>query len=351
MAKSILRKNLASAVIVSVLLVLVMFSFVVFLLLFDLNKSVNINKSNFAEADASNQIYLEQVEVKADLSRVIKDVNYTTLLTLDLIDAENPVKESRRIKVWTKRIKPVLDTLDAQVDNAVSDIFKKSFVRIYEEVNKNYILQESLLAKKDSATITPQEINEIKRSAEKLSENHSTFLSSQPDKNIVHFESVDTVNDNYMRLFAAAIAVIALIVFLINFLIRYLTAPIRKLNRYIRELKNGNSPDDISSQLQDYQSIVSGLKMLNAKLLEIKVFANLVAENNYEGQGTIRFERDGELGEALVQMQNNLEKRAVEDNQRSHVNRGLARFSEILSNYTNELEQFGDVVVKDFVDF
>lgn len=353
MALQILKKNLASAVIVSVVLIMVLFSFVAFVFLRDLTTSVKENKSRYERADKSNLVYLEQVELKGDISRVIKDVNYTTLLTLDYIDSKDGLKKSRRLKVWSKRINPLLDTLDLKIDKTSSDIFKKSFTRVYDEVKKNRIIQEELISKCEDTTkvVSETDIYAVKRSAEKLSENHSSFLSTKPEKDIFRFKSVSPIGDGFVKILVFVLVILSFVVLLVNLLISYLRVPILKIEKYIAELKNGNSPDDFTTQLEDYKNTVSNLKSIKSKFSEIKTFAELVAENKYEGQHSIKFDRNGEVGDALVQMQNNLEKRAIEDSQRSHINQGLARFSEILSNYTNDLEKFGDVVLKDMVEF
>ena len=351
MVVQILRKNLASAITVCVLLILLLFTFVAFVFLKDLTTSVKENKFRYEQANRSNLVYLEQVELKGELSRVIKDVNYTTLLTLDYVADKDQLKKSRRIKVWSKRITPLLDTLDKKIDKTSSDVFKKSFTRIYDEVKKNRILQEQLILKSEDTIVSHVEISAVKRSAEKLSENHSSFLASKPEKDIIRPEPVHPIGDNFIKIVVISIIVVALIILIVNLLINYLSVPINKINKYISDLKNGDFPDDISTQIEDYKLVMTHLKSIKSKFSEIKTFSELVAQNKYEGQDSIKFEREGEIGIALVQMQNNLERRAIEDNQRNHINQGLARFSEILSNYTNDLEKFGDVVLKDLVEF
>lgn len=353
MSLQLLKKNLASAVVVCIVLILVLYTFVGFVFLRDLTLSVKENKLRYEQADKSNLAYLEQVELKGDISRVIKDVNYTTLLTLDYLETNDPLKKSRRLKVWSKRISPVLDTLDFKIDKTDSDIFKKSFNRVYDEVKKNQIIQEKLLLDKEDTAkiISVKQLYSMKRSAEKLSENHSSFLSTKPEKDIFRFDSVEPIGDGFIKILIISLIALSLVILIVNLLINYLSIPIQKIDRYVVELKEGNFPNDIVTQLDDYKNIVSNLASIKTKNTEIKTFAELVADNKYEGQDSIKFERNGEVGEALVQMQSNLEKRAIADSQRNHINQGLARFSEVLSNYTNDLEKFGDVVLKDLVEF
>lgn len=346
-----LRRNIVSAVIVSVLLVVILYTFVSFVFLADLTNSVKENRVRYQQADKSNQDYLTQIEIKGDLSRIIKDVNFTTLLTLDYISENDDQKRFKAAKVWAKRITPVLDTLDQLIDKSTSDYMKFNFNKMYDEINKNEFMQNQLIEKRRNAdTINDQEMKLLKRSAEKLSENYSSFISSKPDRQIFRFESVLPFEDNTVGLIVLALVVLTFIVLIVSLLISYLTVPIKKINRYLSELKGGDFPDEFHVVLEDYQEISKGLEGVATKLKEIKTFAESVSGSS-ESQAAVKFDREGALGAALVEMQTKLQRIATEDRRRNHINQGLERFSEILSNYTSDLEKFGDGVLRELVEF
>lgn len=352
MTRPFLRKNVVSAVIVTVILVLILYSFVSFVFLVELTKSVKENKFRYERADKSNQEYISQIELKGDLSRVLKDVNYTTLLTLDCLTQNDEEKKLKRTKVWAKRITPVLDTLDLIIDKSTSDYMKFNFNKMYDEINKNKFLQQQLIDQQlPFESIDQQEVNLLKRSAEKLSEQYSSFVSSKSELEIYRFESVSVFEDNTVRLIGFALVVLVLMVLIVNLLINYLTDPIKKISRYLTELKEGDFPGELQVVLEDYQEMTKGLDAVTTKLKQIQIFAESVADVTPKDMAKVEFQREGTLGVALVEMQAKLEQIAIEDKRRNHINQGLERFSEILSNYTSDLERFGDVVLKELVGF
>lgn len=351
MKLNLIRKNIASTVIISITLILLLFTFIGFIFIRDLTVSVKENKIRFEEADKSNNDYLKQIEVKGDLSRAIKDVNYTVLILNDFLKTGDTDKNSKREKIW-KRITPILDTLDNHLEKSSSDFVKYNFNSIYEEINKNKIYQELAIEnyKKDTLKFN-ESIKELARSSEKLSESYSSFLASKPEETIITFNPVSSFEDNLISKIVISAIIIGIILFIISTLVNVLAKPLSKINRYLIDLKNGDFPSDIELNLEDFNIVSKSLNHVKDKLVEIKEFAKVVSQNNYEGQTSLRFDREGELGIALIEMQENLETIALKDKERNHINQGLARFSAILSNYTNNLESFGDVVLKELVNF
>ncbi len=352
MKLQILRKNIVSTVITSVTLILLLFTFITFVFVRDIAITEKENKLRYELADKSNNEYLKQIELKGDLSRIIKDVNYTSLLLIEYLETTNEDKTSKREKIWQKRITPILDTLDSHLDLISSDFVKYNFNSIYEEINKNKLYQERVIENlgKDTSIVNFN-LKEIKKSTEKLSESYSSFLSSKPEEAIFVFDGVTSLSDNIVSKLVIVLIIFALIVFVINILINIISKPITLINRFLVDLKNGDFPKDISIILENFEPIALKLHQVRDKLDEIKEFAQMVADHNYEGQSALKFDREGELGEALVKMQDSLELIAIKDKERNHINQGLAKFSEILSNYTNNLEDFGDVVLKELIKF
>lgn len=125
--------------------------------------------------------------------------------------------------------------------------------------------------------------------------------------------------------------------------------PFRKLERVLYQIGKGNLPEKIGLNNKDYAVISEQLGKINALLIQIKEYARLVSKAEYDNSAS--FDNNGELGEALNEMKYSLSKVAKEDAQRSHINIGLAKFSEILGDNTNNLEKFGDNVLLNLVSF
>jgi hypothetical protein len=352
MKLQILRKNIVTTVVIAITLVMLLFSFIGFIFIRDLSISVKENIRRYEAADRGNVDYLNQIELKGDLSRVIKDVNYTTLLLMEYVQTGDVDKNLRREKVWQKRIVPIIDTLESHLDKSSSDFIKYNFNSIYEEINKNKLYQEkTVLNLGRDSSIVNQNLYEIRRSTEKLSESFSSFLSSKPEQNILTFEASLPLKENLLSKFVIAIFIISLIILIINLMVNNLTKPMKNLNKFVTDLKNGDFPSDMNLISEDFIILSKNLHSVRDKFIEIKDFAKVVSQNGYEGQKSLRFDREGELGLALVEMQNTLEQITLKDKERNHINQGLAKFSEILSNYTNNLEDFGDVVLRELVKF
>lgn len=193
----------------------------------------------------------------------------------------------------------------------------------------------------------------------KISKNLNVLIQHMEDNN-------KTTNENMKDSFAflqQLILVMALLlaasVILIGWVTtRTLLSPIGYLKQIITQMSKGVLPqekiketgDEIGEMAQALNLVVNGLKTTSE-------FSLKIGEGEFSSKFTPLSKHDV-LGNSLVLMRENLkkaaleeEKRKKEDNQRSWAAQGLAKFSELLRQYNNDLEDFSFRIISRLVKY
>ncbi len=129
------------------------------------------------------------------------------------------------------------------------------------------------------------------------------------------------------------------------------TRPIAALSDLILMLSKGKfvsvklkkSRDEVGRMGEAIENMLTGLK----KKIE---FAETIGKGNYESQFELLGEDDA-MGEALMQMRENLSKAAEEDRKRNWATEGLAKFADILRAKNNGLDELSDNIIRNLVKY
>lgn len=317
-----------------------------FFVIQDASKSVQIIHLANTTINQNNKNFEKISKIKAVLFQTTKNVSYTSWQTQQIVH-ENMYKiEIEREKMWEKKIMPTINELSGELDVEYSDEVKVKFHDWLDDVLEVRKKQRLILQNRKQADVF--KLNKIML---RLYNRTEMFMAIEKDIEIKLYERFRLFPNGYTFITFIAGIIFILIFFLVIQLIKQIRTPIFEMNEYATELNNGNFPKELNFRNEDYRPIARLLNFFTKKLFNVKEFATNVGEGNFEDKGLLKFSSDGSFGQALAQMQKSLSEVAEADNQRKHINEGLAKFSEILSNNTNNLERFGDEVVLNLVKF
>lgn len=134
---------------------------------------------------------------------------------------------------------------------------------------------------------------------------------------------------------------------------RSITNPIKYIKTVISKLGKGELPsskekrsftrDEIGEMAQAVDSLVQGLKSTS-------FFAESIGKGNYNADYKPLSENDV-LGNALLEMRNNLQKVAEEDKKRRWATEGMAKFGEILRKNNDNLSKLSDEIISNLIQY
>jgi GAF domain-containing protein len=133
---------------------------------------------------------------------------------------------------------------------------------------------------------------------------------------------------------------------------RQIVNPIKYINSVFVKLGTGELPEDkrykfntdeIGDMAQSADRLVYNLKSTSE-------FAESIGRGEYEASYQPISEKDV-LGNALLEMRNNLAKVAEDDRRRSWTNEGLVKFAELLKQYNNDITKLSDVIISNLVKY
>jgi PAS domain S-box-containing protein len=172
-------------------------------------------------------------------------------------------------------------------------------------------------------------------------------VTARSDRDVI--DSIRSLR-NYTIILGSGIIIIGLMSAI--FLMRTITKPVNFLKNIVVKLgrgelveeKQGNfSNDEIGEMSVAMDNLVSGLKGTS-------LFAENIGNGNYKTEFKPLSEHDV-LGNALINMRDNLSKVADDDKKRNWATEGMAKFGEILRNNTNDLLKLSDEIIGNLVKY
>lgn len=270
----------------------------------------------------------------------------------------NNVVSQKCRNVWNVEIQTALDSLNKLV-NVKSQLLRKDKAQklrddfqfyMIDAVNRIQDIEFEIFRNWQGGWTSEdgERMTNISEDIDKLDDTIKKFLT--------HFEAVkpslEVSKPPISLLSLLIITVILGLLFILagTVLKARLIKPILKLNMTIEELSKGDIPDKYLTRNGDFVAAGNAINELSENLRNIQKIAEEVGKGQFDHDIKV-FNDSGELGDALAEMKESLKQVYIEDQQRNKVNEGLAKFSEILGNYTNDLSKFGDEVVFNLVKF
>ena len=172
-------------------------------------------------------------------------------------------------------------------------------------------------------------------------------VTARSDLNVI--DSIRSLR-NYTLVLGSGIIIIGLMSAI--FLMRTITKPVNFLKNVVVKLGRGElveekqatvSNDEIGEMAVAMDNLVAGLKRTS-------LFAENIGNGNYKMEFKPLSEQDV-LGNALINMRDNLSKVAEDDKKRNWATEGMAKFGEILRTNTNDLIKLADEIISNLVKY
>lgn len=149
----------------------------------------------------------------------------------------------------------------------------------------------------------------------------------------------------------ALIAIVVVIGISIAFtLTNNIVQPINYINKVISQLGKGELPEDKKTRFRrdEIGQIASSVDNLIRGLRATSEFAAAIGQGKYRADYRPLSENDV-LGNALIEMRDNLEKVDAEDFKRNWTTEGLATFGDLLRNNADDIERLSDAIISELV--
>ncbi|MBX2966477.1 MAG: GAF domain-containing protein [Cyclobacteriaceae bacterium] len=259
------------------------------------------------------------------------------------------------------KIKEDIDKLKVTWEVDSQRVLVDSVFLRFEEVQeyaKNEILEQlnsfesyedgitKLLAEDALASSINPELEEILEDLKELAQ-AQTNANTLADSELIS-------SSKQLRNVTLILAAITILIGLVSafLLMRSITRPVNFLKDVVTKLGRGElvedkqtkfSNDEIGEMALAMDNLVTGLKGTT-------FFAENIGKGNYASEFKPLSEHDV-LGNALINMRNNLAAVAEDDKKRNWATEGLAKFGEILRSNTNDLEKLSDEIISNLVKY
>ncbi|MGM0549659.1 MAG: GAF domain-containing protein, partial [Bacteroidota bacterium] len=168
----------------------------------------------------------------------------------------------------------------------------------------------------------------------------------------------ESTQEAYVFLFTSIIAIAAVIITLLLLTSSSVIRPIERLNELINTLAHGGLPKYIVTEGKGrIAEMTSGVKMLVERLRETTRFSLAIGQAEFDYEFTPLSDKD-DLANALLEMRDNLksaneeaQRRKIEDEHRNWASQGIALFSDLMRQQTNDLQALGYAVISKLVDY
>ena len=348
MKKRLLNWGVTTNTIISIVTVVTLVTVFLFFVFGNINTHIEETNQQNIETDRVNNKVLNFYQVNNDLALLVKDVSFTGTLVQNYIISGEEKYETERIRIWEKRMIPLINKLENEFEFGYIDEIKAKFNTVIDHAIESKNKQEEVIENYDETNIALK-IKELNEEFRKVSDSYEAFVSIKQQDQVTVYKTVNVEYDNYYYFFFAILLV--LIIVIVYNLVRSLAKPIKLIEKNISLINEGEIPNQMEINHFDYILTIRSINYLSKMLSGIKDFALKVGQGQFEKDDNLLFSGQGVLGESLSYMQESLMKIAEDDRQRNHINEGLAKFSEILGKNTNSLERFGDETVLNLVKF
>jgi PAS domain S-box-containing protein len=210
----------------------------------------------------------------------------------------------------------------------------------YEDSMVKFMAEDNL-----SSMILPQ-LDAVEASLEKLAKAKMEEKMQADENQISSFEQLSL----FTIVLALSVIVIGLMVAI--FLTRSLTRPIATIKEIVQQLGKGILPeeknrkfnrDEIGEMAEAVEKLVAGLRSTSS-------FAESIGKGNYAASYQPLSAEDV-LGNALINMRDNLQSVAEQDQRRNWATEGMAQFGDILRKNNDNINSLSDIIIANLVKY
>ncbi len=243
---------------------------------------------------------------------------------------------------------------DQEIYLGLSAMITDSLFTLYEEIK--YSRYDITLSDNSYLPVLTNTIQNTSAAIEVEIFNLLTKYSGLLDSTIVKIEEENVSFSNYLILMTIILSIIAIIIALL--VIRSMVRPVKQFKLLLQEMARGKLPDKkIQERDDEIGQMAIAINSLAAGLKALSSFSEEIGKGNYDSRFKPLSDNDI-LGNALLQMREDLKnaaieetKRKKEDEIRNWSNHGIARFSEILREQTDNINNLSEAVIGNLVKY
>lgn len=284
----------------------------------------------------TNWVYLQTNQEDKNALLQLQDYEYPALR--ETITKLMPTWESDSQRMWMDTVFLKFDTLlNAQRQSIMANL--QSFENYEDPLTK--LLAEDAV---ESQIIprTSDLISRLNRIAAKQNQ-----VTTKSDVDVI--DSIRSLR-NYTLMLGAGIIIIGLMSAV--FLMRSITKPVNFLKNVVVKLGRGELVEDKQAKVSSDEigEMATAMDNLVAGLKRTSLFAENIGNGKYNTEFKPLSEHDV-LGNALINMRDNLSKVAEDDKKRNWATEGMAKFGEILRTNTNDLGKLAEEIIGNLVKY
>ena len=263
----------------------------------------------------------------------------------------------QRIQELSKNWDPQERKKYQQIHTAIQDTLFERHQNIMESLNDFESYNDPMLL----FEITPQVeyggqiMVQTDRILEKISSLRNT-MQDKVDESRKQMTSIFNKFERFIIILGVALILISSIIAII--LTRTTVQPIKKVKSVINSMCLGILPrEKLKTRNDEIGDMSSALNDLIDSFKKFTSFAKEIGKGNYDADFEPLSEQD-DLGNALLEMRDNLrkaaeeeEKRKKEDEQRNWASNGIAKFSELLRENNDNLQELSYSVIQNLVKY
>lgn len=284
----------------------------------------------------TNWVYLQTNQDDKQALRQLQDFDYPALKD----------KVQKLMVSWeSDSQRMMMDTIFHEFDTLLS--IQKETIMANLQTFENYedMLTKLLAEDAIESQVIPR-TNNIIGMLNKVAAQQTAISNAADDEVISSVENLTSVT----ILLAIVMVVIGLVSAIL--LMRNITVPINFLKNVVVKLGRGElvedkqakvSNDEIGEMSRAMDNLVAGLRATTT-------FAENIGNGNYKSDFTPLSEHDV-LGNALINMRDNLEKVAEDDKKRNWATEGLAKFGELLRTNNNDVQKLSEEIIANMVKY
>jgi signal transduction histidine kinase len=134
------------------------------------------------------------------------------------------------------------------------------------------------------------------------------------------------------------------------FLVQFIQKAIQNPNYQLNKLADGDLPQEIDYQHNELDTVIYATNQLTRGLQKASDFALQIGKGNFASKFEPLSEKD-RLGNALLQMRQQLQTAALEDQQQNWITQGYAKMSDVIRKNNDNLQNLTDRFLHELIDY
>ncbi|MGM0579597.1 MAG: GAF domain-containing protein [Bacteroidota bacterium] len=281
-------------------------------------------------------------------SEIQQLVDLTTVSSFGYISTEQEFLKTNMENSWFNEVYPKVDELDS----LLREFGNEDLITYTEELNAHLpnikSRQKEAISDLNNEKLANEAFIDDLLHLRFLINNIKDELASTEEKTL---QSIEEAENNIPVMLTIEFLVAFIIsVIIALYIIRSVLFRIKYLKVNIRELAQGNLPEEMKESEDELNSIIKAINELTTNLKGITRFADEVGKGDFSTDITV-FDNQGHLGQSLAEMRNKLQNVAEQDKRRVWFNEGVAKFGDILRKNDDNIEDLSAKLISELVEY